>query len=94
MGWESHPRRYQQSAGRGELIGKKSTFTFKLKEETRGQWTMHEYYLEGASMEGLNPEDTSSELCRIKRDDSKSSKGGKLVIPQELAPPSNPMIRG
>ena len=41
---------------------------------------MYEYYIDGDCLEGLNNElDTSLVLCRIKRDDSKSSKGGKLV---------------
>nr|XP_027120896.1 NAC domain-containing protein 18-like [Coffea arabica] len=61
-----------------QLIGNKRTFTYRSKEETVGHWTMHEYELAGASLQGINLENNYV-LCKIKRDDSKSSKGGRLL---------------
>ncbi|KAL3507543.1 hypothetical protein ACH5RR_032925 [Cinchona calisaya] len=72
----------KKNKGMGDLIGYKKTFTFRSSEETLGQWTMQEYELAGASLVGLNRSDYENNnfvLCKIKTDDSKSSKGGRLV---------------
>ncbi|KAL3507473.1 hypothetical protein ACH5RR_032855 [Cinchona calisaya] len=78
----------KKNRGVGELIGYKKMFTFRSEEETLGQWTMQEYELAGASLVGLNCSDYQNNnfvLCRIKRDDSKSSKGGRLVPKNNLS---------
>ncbi|CAA3030318.1 NAC domain-containing 83-like [Olea europaea subsp. europaea] len=59
---------------KGEVIGVKKSFTFKLngdlkQEETnmkKGRWIMHEYTLAGSSLEGVN--NTDYAICRISWD--------------------------
>ncbi|CAI9115281.1 OLC1v1016138C1 [Oldenlandia corymbosa var. corymbosa] len=66
--------------GESTLIGYKRNFTFRsATEETVGQWNMTEYSLnpKAFGLTKFNCDDYV--LCKIKRDDSKSSFGGKLV---------------
>lgn len=66
--------------GEGKVIGSKRTFTFSSQEETVGHWTMYEYSIDAAAnglCPGMNCENYV--LCKIKKDESKISKGGRIV---------------
>ncbi|CAI9111958.1 OLC1v1012312C1 [Oldenlandia corymbosa var. corymbosa] len=72
----------RDNCGFGRKIGECKNFTFESAEQTVGQWTMTEYSIDAAAngipeVEGINCSDYV--LCKIKRDDSKSSKGGRIV---------------
>ncbi|CAI9112010.1 OLC1v1012373C2 [Oldenlandia corymbosa var. corymbosa] len=72
----------RDNCGFGRKIGESKNFTFESAEQTVGQWTMTEYSIDAAAngipeVQGINYSDYV--LCKIKRDDSKSSKGGRIV---------------
>ncbi|XP_059632362.1 NAC domain-containing protein 83-like [Cornus florida] len=62
-----------------QLIGVKKMLVFEANVNThecsimpRGHWIMHEYSLDGVSLDGLGKEgDRDYVVCKIKRDDSK-----------------------
>ncbi|CAI9115246.1 OLC1v1016099C1 [Oldenlandia corymbosa var. corymbosa] len=64
------------------VIGFRRSFTFRSStHETVGQWNMMEYNINPVA-HNINPAQFDWEdivLCKIKRDDSKSSLGGRLV---------------
>ncbi|CAI9115279.1 OLC1v1016136C1 [Oldenlandia corymbosa var. corymbosa] len=64
------------------VIGFRRSFTFRSStHETVGQWNMMEYNINPVA-HNINPAQFNCEdivLCKIKRDDSKSSLGGRLV---------------
>ncbi|CAI9112007.1 OLC1v1012370C1 [Oldenlandia corymbosa var. corymbosa] len=72
----------RENCGFGRKMGESKDFTFESAEQTVGQWTMTEYSIDAAAngipeVQGINYSDYV--LCKIKRDDSKSSKGGRIV---------------
>ncbi|CAI9102741.1 OLC1v1001060C1 [Oldenlandia corymbosa var. corymbosa] len=72
----------REDCGLGSKIGEKKNFTFESPEPTVGQWTMTEYSIDTAAhdipdVDGINC--SNIVLCKIKRDDSKSSVQGKIV---------------
>ncbi|CAI9112011.1 OLC1v1012374C1 [Oldenlandia corymbosa var. corymbosa] len=82
--WHVHSSAKTVMANNGtrRKIGESKRFTFESKDQTVGQWTMTEYSIDAAAngipeAGKINPSDFV--LCKIKRDDSKSSKGGKIV---------------